>query len=646
MRRALGVALALALGACDNPRTEVVVVVDSVGLAVPRDFDTLHVTVADKALSGDAATLFDSQPFPLCHDGATSGCYDLPVTFTLVPGAHRPDDPVRVHVQALLGTQVAIDDAATFTFLKGKSARLDFRLFPACLDSHCAESDRVCGADGQCTTISPAPFSGEPDLASGPRDGGGGDDGGIVDLSTFDLTLPSDLAGTCDGGLVDLTSDPNNCGACGVVCTNPTPAPNTAPICAARACSIGCQTGWGDCDHVAGNGCEHDVSADPQNCGACGHVCGNANTVGAMAKCASNACVFNCSPGTTHCSSNDATGCETTTGTDPHNCGSCGFDCGTATCINGLCRYTKGAEAASGQPGTSILVQDASALYWFNDNCSGGPVSIRHVDKSGANLGDVFNPAKIGCTDQGAMLAVDKNYLYFFNDTYKHLLYRGVKTGVQDPSLLLDTTLGASGSGVYLDSDDSANAKYVFITQVLNGTGLYRINAASPTAPPQTIYTAGEPHGMARAGNTLYFFSLGSNAVLSFDMYAATPAPKSVGTLPARPASIATDGVNVYAGCYDGNLYAISIATGNTTKAATAGPGSEAQVATDGAHVYVGGNNSLYRVPVANNGGTYASYSWVPSGSIPGGSATIVGIQLDANAVYFATYQDVFKTRK
>lgn len=643
MTRALGLALVLAVAACESPRTEVVVVVDSVGLSVPRDFDTLHVTVADQALSGDAATLFDSQPFPLCRDGAGSGCYPLPVTFTLVPGAHRPDDPVRVHVQALLGTQVAIDDAATFTFLKGKSARLDFTLFAACLDTHCAESDRVCGADGQCTSIAPAPFSGEPDLASGPRDAGGD----LVDLATLDLaTLPPDLAGTCDGGIVDLVHDPNNCGACGVVCTNPTPAPNTAPVCSNRTCAIGCQTGWGDCDGNSGNGCEHDVSADAMNCGACGHVCGNANTVGAMAKCASNACVFNCSPGTTHCSSNDSTGCETTTATDPHNCGSCGFDCGTATCINGLCRYTTGTEAAYGQPSMSILVQDANALYWFNANCSGGPVSVRHVDKSGTNLGDVFNPSKIGCPDQGAMLAVDNNYLYFFNDTYKHAIYRGVKTGVQDPALFLDTSLGASGSGIYLDTDDSASAKEVFITQVLNGTGLYRINTASPTAPPQTIYTAGEPHGMARAGNTLYFFSLNGNAVLSFDMYAATPAPKSVGTLPSRPASIATDGINVYAGCYDGNLYAISIATGNTTKIASAGPGSDALLATDGVHVYVGGSNNVYRVPVANNGGSYASYLWVPSSSVPGNNGTIRGVQVDAKAVYFATYQDVFKTRR
>jgi len=132
MKRAAAFVVALAaVAGCESPRTEVVIVVDTAGLSVPRDLDALHVTVADKAVGGDSATRFDSQALPLCHDGNGS-CYDFPITFTLVPGEQHPDDPVRVQVQALLGTAVVIRDAATFTFLRGKSARLDFTLFPSC----------------------------------------------------------------------------------------------------------------------------------------------------------------------------------------------------------------------------------------------------------------------------------------------------------------------------------------------------------------------------------------------------------------------------------------------------------------------------------------------------------------------------------
>lgn len=79
-----------------------------------------------------------------------------------------------------------------------------------------------------------------------------------------------DCDGRVDNGF-DKQNDPNNCGTCGHVCFTP----NAEPGCRDGQCIVAaCHEGWGDCDDDPANGCEHDVSSDPANCGGCGIVCG------------------------------------------------------------------------------------------------------------------------------------------------------------------------------------------------------------------------------------------------------------------------------------------------------------------------------------------------------------------------------------
>ncbi|MDO9019896.1 MAG: hypothetical protein Q8S73_24755 [Deltaproteobacteria bacterium] len=190
--------------------------------------------------------------------------------------------------------------------------------------------------------------------------------------------------GNCDGSVANgcetsTATSAANCGGCNVVCT----IPNASASCVAGACGLArCNEGFGDCDGVAGNGCERnlvsdnahcgacgaacpagrvcsggncqvscgslavcsgtcrDTSIDPDNCGACGAVC---SPVGmATRTCGAGACNGLCAAGRADCNNNRQTdGCETDVNTTVAACGGCGMACSTshvtAACAGGAC---------------------------------------------------------------------------------------------------------------------------------------------------------------------------------------------------------------------------------------------------------------------------------------------------------------------
>jgi hypothetical protein len=85
---------------------------------------------------------------------------------------------------------------------------------------------------------------------------------------------PTSNAATCSAA--DLQTDVGNCGACGKVCGN---YANAYGQCKAAKCTIGCNTGYGDCDGKIDTGCESTLATDSMHCGACGHSCGGARCV-------------------------------------------------------------------------------------------------------------------------------------------------------------------------------------------------------------------------------------------------------------------------------------------------------------------------------------------------------------------------------
>ena len=107
----------------------------------------------------------------------------------------------------------------------------------------------------------------------------------------------------CQGTCTDV-STVNNCGGCGMDCTSGADVPqggydyvgNTLATCDNGKCAFACKPGFADKDGTRLNGCEINTSSDPNNCGALGVVC----DVDAGQPCVNGKCLTApCAPGTT-----------------------------------------------------------------------------------------------------------------------------------------------------------------------------------------------------------------------------------------------------------------------------------------------------------------------------------------------------------
>ena len=81
--------------------------------------------------------------------------------------------------------------------------------------------------------------------------------------------IDNDCDGIVDDG-IDFQNDINNCGSCGNLCSSQ----NTSSVsCDNGNCMLICLPGYADCDGDPSNGCETDISSNPQHCGGCGQSC-------------------------------------------------------------------------------------------------------------------------------------------------------------------------------------------------------------------------------------------------------------------------------------------------------------------------------------------------------------------------------------
>lgn len=188
---------------------------------------------------------------------------------------------------------------------------------------------------------------------------------------------------SANGCEVNTLTDVKHCGGCDKPCS----ATNGEPICVKGVCeTTDCPPGLGDCNHLAGDGCETNLSNGWKNCGACGNVCDLANSLPACVKgmCAVGAC----HDGFGNCDNDATNGCETSLSSSPMNCGGCGLACmvppgAMAACVAGKCDYLCGK-----------LLGDCDGLS--GNGCETSLLdNVMHC--GGCDMACLFPNAKAGC---------------------------------------------------------------------------------------------------------------------------------------------------------------------------------------------------------------------------------------------------------
>ncbi len=139
----------------------------------------------------------------------------------------------------------------------------------------------------------------------------------------------------CDRACVRLDSPDTGCG--GLACTACFVPNATARCNAANVCDIAiCNSDYRDCDGDSRNGCEVEIRTNPDNCGACGVVC--PSLPHADRACGDVCTLWRCEPGYRDCNDVMADGCEVHAADDPRNCGHCGLSCPVGfKCRGGRC---------------------------------------------------------------------------------------------------------------------------------------------------------------------------------------------------------------------------------------------------------------------------------------------------------------------
>lgn len=141
-----------------------------------------------------------------------------------------------------------------------------------------------------------------------------------------------------DGCEIDLNITAEHCGACGDDCS----PPNAEGQCVAGNCQLvpdSCVTGFANCNGSPTDGCEVDISIDPDFCGSCEIACSDNH---GTPTCTAGVCGIVCDPDFDDCNENVEDGCEADLLGSTLHCKACNSPCtasagSTAICDQGVC---------------------------------------------------------------------------------------------------------------------------------------------------------------------------------------------------------------------------------------------------------------------------------------------------------------------
>lgn len=204
----------------------------------------------------------------------------------------------------------------------------------------------------------------------------------------------------CGDQCFDLLSDPRRCGGCGKTADADPGDPNSLGVCSGGSAQVGCKTGF---DARCGSPLRcTNRQTDRNNCGACGVVCSNTNGTTA---CVAGKCVPTCDSAHADCNGNPNDGCEAdvssnaTCGSGPG--GKCGRCVAPISCVAGETGFfgcatceQRGLNTCPAGPGVSRCVDkqtDANNCGECGTVCPGGVCKAGHCDSCRVEVPAGFN---------------------------------------------------------------------------------------------------------------------------------------------------------------------------------------------------------------------------------------------------------------
>ena len=373
-----------------------------------------------------------------------------------------------------------------------------------------------------------------------------------------------------------------------------------APEAGASGAPSACPTGFGDCDDNPAD-CETPLDT-LTSCGACDVTCTATN--GAVA-CEDLSCTVNsCMTGFADCNDSGSDGCETAINTAA-NCGSCGNDCGTATCnVGGFCN---GVEIGSANwIGRSLFAGDSVYRMFVpapNYGLQGSYSIVRTpIDGSAEVILDAQSKPV------GGMVADAANIYWGVGGTTAGVFKKGL-------------TAPAAEAPTPVFTPASLPMQMVIQGGVLYFTGLdgkiySRPMTAAPSEPGTAIVTAAEVAGtgtfnlhqpLAVTPTRLYWIVAGTTAgILRTAPIAGGAATDVAGASPRTWVPLAVSGEDVYwvqstQSAFDG-LYHYK--AGETAVGLTFKAGLSGVAVNSGSLYFMETETKLYKAPLTGGVGT------------------------------------------